>query len=39
MNELIEAHLHHHVIVDTDVINVINKAKWVEFLKLLTRDA
>ena len=30
MNELIEAHLHHHVIVDTDVIN---KAKWVEFLK------
>ena len=35
MDELSKAYLHHHVIVDTDVIN---KAKWVEFLKLLTRD-
>lgn len=36
MNELIEAHSHHHVIANT---NVINEAEWVEFLKLLTRDA
>lgn len=36
MNKLSKAHLHHHVIADT---NVINEAERVEFLKLLTRDA